>query len=124
MVAGLVTTGPNPRHKEGSMRHTHTSIATAATVLALSLGGASTALADDIRVGQDLHSDNCISCHADMVGGDGSGLYTRDNRMVGSHDELVAQVNNCNVNLGTNWFDDEVNAVVAYLNAEYYQFDE
>ncbi|MGM0673020.1 c-type cytochrome [Thioalkalivibrio sp.] len=106
------------------MRHPNATIATGMAALALSLGGASMALADDIRVGQELHSENCISCHADMVGGDGSELYTRDNRMVGSHDELVAQVNNCNANLGTNWFDDEVNAVVAYLNAEYYQFDE
>ncbi len=124
MVAGPVSTDPNPRNKEGSMRHPNATIATGMAALALSLGGASMALADDIRVGQELHSENCISCHADMVGGDGSELYTRDNRMVGSHDELVAQVNNCNANLGTNWFDDEVNAVVAYLNAEYYQFDE
>ncbi|WP_018872666.1 cytochrome c [Thioalkalivibrio sp. ALJ16] len=106
------------------MRRTHAPIAAGAAALALSLAGANAALADDIRAGQELHGDNCISCHADMVGGDGSGLYTRENRMVGSHDELVAQVNNCNVNLGTNWFDDEVDAVVAYLNAEYYQFDE
>lgn len=106
------------------MRFNNAHIAAGTAVLALSLGGASTALADDIRKGQELHSDNCISCHADMVGGDGSELYTRENRMVGSHDDLVAQVNNCNANLGINWFDDEVDAVVAYLNAEYYQFDE
>ncbi len=124
MVAGPVAPDSNPRDQEGTMRHTNARIAAGTAALALSLSGANIALADDIRMGQELHSDNCISCHADMVGGDGSDLYTRSNRMVGSHDELVAQVNNCNVNLGTNWFDDEVNAVVAYLNAEYYQFDE
>ncbi|WP_019627084.1 cytochrome c [Thioalkalivibrio sp. ALJT] len=106
------------------MRRTQAPITASTAALVLSLTGAQAALADDIRAGQQLHADNCISCHADMVGGDGSGLYTRDNRMVGSHPELVAQVNNCNVNLGTNWFDDEVDAVVTYLNAEYYQFDE
>lgn len=89
--------------------------------LGFSLG---TAHADDIQKGQNLHQDNCISCHADMVGGDGTDLYTRENRIVGDYDHLVRQVNNCNAQLGTNWFDDEIEAVVAYLNAEYYQFDE
>ncbi len=97
-------------------------ITTGIAALALGLSGIGAAQADDIRKGQELHSDNCISCHADMMGGDGSGLYTRDNRMVGSHDQLVSQVNMCNTQLGTNWFDDEVAAVVEYLNAEYYNF--
>ncbi|MGM0553752.1 MAG: c-type cytochrome [Pseudomonadota bacterium] len=91
-------------------------------VLTLSFGGIGAAQADDVRKGQELHNNNCISCHADMMGGDGSDLYTRDNRMVGSHDELVSQVNTCNTQLGMNWFDDEIAAVVAYLNAEYYNF--
>ena len=90
--------------------------------LALTLGTAGSALADEIRKGEELHGANCISCHADMVGGDGSALYTRDNRMVGSHGDLVAQIRNCDANLGTNWFDDEIEAVAAFLNDAYYDF--
>ncbi|MBS3800049.1 MAG: cytochrome c [Thioalkalivibrio sp.] len=99
-------------------------INTGLAVLTCTLGATGIALADEVGMGQELHDNNCVSCHVDMMGGDGSALYTRDNRMVGSYDELAAQVNNCKTNLGLNWFEDEVNAVVAYLNAEHYQFDE
>ncbi|WP_018870161.1 MULTISPECIES: cytochrome c [unclassified Thioalkalivibrio] len=102
------------------MRHLTTSLA------ALALAGGMTATAqanDEIRMGQDLHENNCVSCHADMHGGDGSGMYTRDDRMVGDHDELVSMVRRCDANIGTAFFDDEIEAIVAYLNDEYYGFD-
>jgi mono/diheme cytochrome c family protein len=78
--------------------------------------------AGDAQAGEKLHQENCISCHVSMAGGDGSGLYTRADRRVGSFDSLVTQVNRCNVNLGVGWFDDEVEAVAAYLNTQYYKF--
>ena len=101
------------------MRHLTTSLA----ALTLAGGMAATAQADDIRMGQDLHENNCVSCHADMHGGDGSDIYTRDGRMVGDREELVAMVRRCDANIGTAFFDDEIEAIVAYLNDEYYGFD-
>ena len=91
-------------------------------VLVVSAAFSLSAQAADVQLGEKLHQDNCISCHVSMAGGDGSGLYTREDRRVNSFDSLVTQVNRCNVNLGVGWFDDEVEAVAAYLNANYYQF--
>ena len=73
------------------------------------------AQAGDAAEGKALHQENCVSCH-------GTEVYTRDNRMVGSMNSLITQVNRCNVNLGTGWFDDEVESVATYLNANYYRF--
>jgi len=69
----------------------------------------------EAALGQELHQDNCVSCH-------GSEVYTREDRMIGSMDSLITQVNRCNVNLGTGWFDDEVEAVARFLNESYYNF--
>ena len=91
-------------------------------VLVVSAAFSLSVQAADVQLGEKLHQDNCISCHVSMAGGDGSGLYTREDRRVNSFDSLVTQVNRCNVNLGVGWFDDEVEAVAAYLNANYYQF--
>jgi hypothetical protein len=41
---------------------------------------------------------------------------------VKSFDSLVTQVNRCNVNLGTGWFDEEVESVARYLSENYYKF--
>ncbi|MBS0002640.1 MAG: cytochrome c [Thioalkalivibrio sp.] len=76
---------------------------------------ASPALASDPALGEELHQENCVSCH-------GTEVYTRDDRMVDSMSSLITQVNRCNVNLGTGWFDDEVEAVAAYLGENYYNF--
>lgn len=82
-------------------------------LLAVSLGNP--VHAADPALGKKLHQENCISCH-------GTEVYTRENRMIGSMDSLITQVNRCNVNLGTGWFDDEVEAVATYLNENYYKF--
>lgn len=90
-------------------------------LLAFVAAGMAPASADPGK-GEALHQQNCVSCHVSMVGGDGSELYTRETRRVGSFPSLVAQVNRCNVNLGVGWFDDEVEAVAEYLNAAFYRF--
>ncbi len=81
----------------------------------LFVGLGSPAHAGDPALGEKLHQENCVSCH-------GTEVYTRDDRMVGSMSSLITQVNRCNVNLGTGWFDDEVEAVAAYLGENYYNF--
>lgn len=93
------------------MRHIGMAIGT--VFLVTSFGGL--AQAADLAKGGELHESNCLSCH-------GTEVYTREDRMIGSMDSLVTQVNRCNVNLGTGWFDDEVEAVAEYLNENYYRF--
>lgn len=78
----------------------------------------------DAKAGQALVEKNCISCHASSYGGDGSGIYTREGRKVKSAKGLVAQIRNCNTMLGLKWFEDEELNVAAYLNQQYYHFNE
>jgi len=65
---------------------------------------------------------NCISCHASSFGGNGSGIYTRDDRIVHDAKGLLARIRVCNTNLGLKWFEDEELHVAAYLNQTYYKF--
>lgn len=74
----------------------------------------------DINAGKALHQQNCISCHASSFGSDGSAIYTRDYRKVKTSKGLLAQVRNCNTNLGLKWFEDEELNVAGYLNQQYY----
>jgi len=72
--------------------------------------------------GATLHQENCIACHAAMTGGDGSVLYTRDDRTVKSLDALSKQVDRCQSSLGLAWSNDHISNVQQYLNSSYYQF--
>lgn len=82
----------------------------------------STLNADDTRYGSELHSENCINCHASMTGGDGSVLYTRKNRNVISIDALADRIHYCQSSLELNWSEDQQQAVKLYLNKSYYNF--
>ena len=75
-----------------------------------------------IAHGEKLHQQSCTACHGKMTGGDGSTLYTRSNRRVNSLPALNAQVRRCESNLELKWFDEDINSVSEYLNAEYYKF--
>ncbi len=78
----------------------------------------------DIKAGKALVEKNCVSCHVSSYGGDGSEIYTRPFRKVESSKGLVAQVRACNTNLNLQWFEeDEINAS-AYLNKQYYKFEQ
>ncbi len=76
----------------------------------------------DAKAGKALLEKHCISCHASSFGGDGSGIYTREDHKVKSAKGLVTQVRNCNTMLGLKWFDEDELNVAAYLNQTYYQF--
>ncbi|MEZ5542808.1 MAG: cytochrome c [Pseudomonadota bacterium] len=85
-------------------------------VLAAVLAGATPlASAADINRGQELQQENCMNCHDD-------GVYTRDNRKIGSLSALETQVRRCELTLGLQWFDEDVADVVAYLNDAFYKF--
>lgn len=81
------------------------------------LGAASLSLsaqADMISEGKALHDKNCVSCHQ-------AEIYKRDNRKVKTLAYLGTSVENCNTQLGTGWFPEDVQAVTKYLNATYYK---
>jgi len=78
----------------------------------------------DASVGKSLVTKNCVSCHAESFGGDGSGIYTREYRKVKTSKGLVAQVRNCNTMIGLKWFEDEELNVAKFLNQNYYKFTE
>lgn len=78
----------------------------------------------DANAGKALVAKNCVSCHAESFGGDGSGIYTRELRKVKTSKGLVAQVRSCNTMIGLKWFEDEELNVAKYLNQTYYKFTE
>lgn len=91
--------------------------------IVLSTATVATAHAADIKRGQQLHDANCISCHASMMGGDGTSIYTRPDRRIGSLDRLRTQVTRCKDNLGMTWPEQDIEDVVSYLNASFYKFE-
>jgi mono/diheme cytochrome c family protein len=93
----------------------------AAAVLSTSVHAAPPAKADP-AIGKTLHNKSCVSCHASMFGGDGSQIYSRDNRKIKTAKQLAARVSACNANSGAGWFPEDEAHVAAYLNQQYYQF--
>ena len=98
-------------------------------ILSFSLALSSLAVAEpftsaDANAGKALVTKNCVSCHAESFGGDGSGIYTRESRKVKTSKGLVAQVRSCNTMIGLKWFEDEELNVAKYLNQTYYKFTE
>jgi cytochrome c2 len=77
----------------------------------------------DSKIGKQMVDKNCIACHAASFGGDGSGIYTREDRKIKNAKGLIQQIRNCNTNLGLKWFEDEELHVASYLNKSYYKFD-
>lgn len=82
------------------------------------------ALAADIQRGETLHNSQCIACHAARFGNNGADIYTRPNHRVKDFAGLQRQVNMCKNNLQITWFDEDVADVVAYLNHQYYRFEQ
>ncbi len=63
----------------------------------------------------------CNSCHAAMLGGDGSAIFTRANRKVHDTGGLIEQIVICSGNVGANLNAQEKQHLGAYLN-RYYNF--
>ena len=79
--------------------------------------------AGDAAIGKQMVQKHCINCHAASFGGDGSGIYTREDRRVKTVKGLIGQIRNCNTNLGLKWFEDEELHVARYLNDTYYKLE-
>lgn len=69
----------------------------------------------DVERGKKLHDQHCMKCHD-------TGVYSRADRFIGSRDDLTKQVDRCKVNVGAQWFDEDVTAVVDYLDQTFYKF--
>ncbi len=67
--------------------------------------------------GEHYTDATCETCH-------GEDFYQRQDRKVHSYAALEAFVEGCNTNLDVGWFPDEVTDVSAWLNREYYRFEE
>lgn len=93
-------------------------------ILITSLLLSSSAIYADINNGKELHNANCTSCHISIQGGNGSGIYTRENNRIETHPALIKQVNRCRDSLGMQWPEPHVNDVVEYLNTTFYKFKE
>lgn len=72
--------------------------------------------ADEMGPGGKLHEEHCTRCHSPAI-------YTRENRIVTSYAELAERVRQCELSNELTWFDEEINAVVSYLNSTYYHFE-
>lgn len=80
--------------------------------------------AADIGHGEKLHEASCKACHVSMTGGDGTLLYTRNNRRIDTLAKLEGQVRRCESNLELKWFEEDIKSVVEFLNKHYYKFTE
>jgi cytochrome c2 len=77
----------------------------------------------DPKAGKALFDKaKCDACHASMMGGDGTKLFTRPERKMKSADALLKQVRFCAGQVGAQWFSEEEEHVAAYLNQQYYRF--
>ncbi len=91
-------------------------------VITLVLAVPGTAGAADITQGKTLHEKHCIACHTSLTGGKPDSLYTRADRRVTTLEGLKKQVRRCELTLGLQWFDEEVDNVTGFLNQAFYGF--
>ena len=75
----------------------------------------------DAASGRALVDRDCVACHARRYS-EASVMYTRADRRVQTPSQLLAQVQRCNVELGSGYFPDDEENVAAFLNDAYYKF--
>ena len=72
--------------------------------------------ADSFDAASFLH-EKCSSCHDQS-------LYARPDRRVRNRAQLERQVRFCDANVGARLFDEDIEALVDYLDRHYYHFSE
>ena len=76
----------------------------------------------DLKLGERLIAENkCTECHASKVVGDGSAIY-KPNGRINAPGVLRGMVEQCNTELNLGLFPEEVTAISAVLNRDYYRF--
>lgn len=74
----------------------------------------------DAQAGQKLFEQHkCNRCHAAMLGGDGSAMFTRADRKVNNASQLLDQIRVCSGNVGANLTPQDEQHLGAYLNRYY-----
>ena len=68
-----------------------------------------------------IKENNCVACHQQKVGGDGSSIYRPQGR-INNPSALITQVEVCNTELNLSLFPEEVVAIAAALNTGHYLF--
>lgn len=68
----------------------------------------------DMQRGQSLYEAQCVTCHTTQA-------HWRNNSIVGSWSDVLAQVQRWQDNTGQQWSASEIGDVAAYLNAIYYK---
>lgn len=82
-----------------------------------------TALASpDIERGKRLHDKQCVSCHVERYGGDGSQIYLRRDRIIRDRAALDQRVAMCNTMINAGLFPEDEENIAAYLAQRYYKF--
>ena len=76
----------------------------------------------DPKLGKPLHQKQCVACHVKLLGGDGSGMYTRKPRLVNNLVTLGKRVEACSARTDAPWFPEDEANVTAWLNQTYYKF--
>ncbi|OIR13904.1 hypothetical protein GALL_50400 [mine drainage metagenome] len=64
----------------------------------------------------------CDSCHKGKVGGDGSAIFTRPDRIVREANQLVPRIKFCSGVVGANLSAQDEQDLASYLNQNYYHF--
>ena len=98
-------------------------LATLAGLLPVAMAFAAGNAADPQATGRKLVADlKCEACHIGKVGGNGSAMYTRNDRRVTTKSKLLPQVQRCGSELNLALFPEDESAIADYLNATYYKF--
>ncbi|MBI3524648.1 MAG: cytochrome c [Betaproteobacteria bacterium] len=74
------------------------------------------------KLGQPLHDKQCVACHAQKFGGDGSKMYTRADHRIHTLQALRQRVAACSAQTNAGWFPEDEENVAAWLNQQYYKF--
>lgn len=78
----------------------------------------------DLALGEQMIAENkCFQCHASKVGGDGSAMFKPEGR-INTPGLMRGMVEMCNTDMNFGMFPEEVTAVAAVLNRDYYKFSE
>lgn len=72
--------------------------------------------------GKALHDKACMQCHSSLTAGNPNSLYTRGDRQITSLSSLHKRVEYCMQAADVGWNQQQRDAVVEYLNSEFYRF--
>lgn len=78
--------------------------------------GIQSLFAVEVERGQLLHDQYCMQCHS-------SDIYTRENSIISDYRDLELRIRQCELSNELTWFDEDINAVLTYLNNNFYRFD-